>query len=200
MSAQDIYLHLWSAKNDKELENIAYDFSISPLLRIWTLLKLRKNKEAKALFVEIIPAGSDAFDDMLYQELKLFFDFSHIRLPELRERLFVIVERFPFSIWAKIMLAGILGKGQYAYARDLYASVLEICPSNPYALAGYIRTSLYLRENDKALFFLIRLRRTVSSWTLALAEGYIGALFLQPTKLWPADGSLCGCQSGYCSY
>lgn len=154
MSAQDVYLHLWSIRDDKELENIVRDSSISPLLRIWALLKLGRRKEAKALFDKTRPSTNNEFDDMLYQELELFFDLPYLKPPELRKRLSAIVKIFPLSIWSKIMLASMLGKGQYRYARELYVSVMEICPSNLYALAGYIKASLYLQEKDEALSFL----------------------------------------------
>lgn len=155
MKPHDIYQRLWSANDDKEFaQSIIDNPSLSPFLRTWALLKLGKKGEAKANFKNLpLPAG-DELEEMLYEELWLLFNSSNLKPVEFKERLTVIVKRFPYSIWGKITLAHILEAREVAYARDLYTAVLDLCPSNPNATVGFIQASIRLGDQDKAFLML----------------------------------------------
>lgn len=178
MKSQDIYLRLWSAHDgEKFARSLINDFSISPLLRIWGLLKLGKKREARANFKNLSVHTGDEFEEMFYEELYLLFNSSEFKPAEFRERLMSIVKHFPYSIWGRITLARILETRKCAYARDLYTAILELCPSNPHAIAGFIQTSIRLGDKDKARLMLRRIKneRTLAALSI-LRKAYWGTV------------------------
>jgi tetratricopeptide (TPR) repeat protein len=149
MIPQDIYKRLWSA-DEAFARNVLTDASIAPLLRVWALLKLRRIDEAKTVFVQQKYPLDNEFEEMLYKELELLFNFSDLSVSERRKRALSIVEHFPLSIYARLELAATTRKGEYLFARELYNDVLNLCPSNPQALAGIIKAYIYLGNRDQA--------------------------------------------------
>lgn len=169
MTSQDIYLRLWSTNDgEKFAQSLINDFSISPFVRIWALLKLGKKREARASFKGLSVSTGDEFEEMLYKELYLFFNSSKLKPAEFRKCLLSIVKYFPYSIWGRITLARILETRECAYARDLYTAILELCPSNPHAIAGFIQTSIRLGDKDKASLMLRRIKNGHTLATLSV--------------------------------
>lgn len=179
MKPEDIYRHLWSADQGQTFaQSIANNLSFSPFLRIWALLQLGKKKKAKEIFESLQVSPEDVFEKMLYEELWLLFNSSSLKPVEFRERVAFIVERYPYSIWGRITLARILETKEYSYARDLYAAILEICPSNLHAIAGFVQASIRLGDKDKALLMLreSKQKRLLTGLNIA-RKAYWGTIF-----------------------
>lgn len=156
MNHQEIYKHLWRVDDDFA-QSILDDPLILPFLRVWALIKLGKMAEAKRLFDSQEYDANDPFEEMLHQELRLYYDFGHLKTSDLKQQASFIVESFPMSIYAKLELAGM--ERQYARAIELYTAVLEAVPSNPNALAGFIKSNILLRNREKALSVLENIKR-----------------------------------------
>jgi tetratricopeptide (TPR) repeat protein len=151
MTQETIYKDLW-CKDDKFVQKIVADTATPAVLRAMGLFIIREYEKAKGL-VENNPEINP--DDVVYQELKLYFDLSKDKNADLslyKQKAEALIDKAPWLIYARLLLGNILERQKHFEEADKYfREVLASCPSNVVALAGMIRILIHKREFGQAL-------------------------------------------------
>jgi len=159
MNDQEIYRQLWCS-DDAFARMIARDLTVSAFLRVWALIKMGRRGEAKRVFDMYNKLCNEPSEEMFRQELVVFFKISQISEDDLNHITAGVVNRFPWAVYSRLLLGTIAEKKrEYHVASDAYEEVLNICRSNPAALAGLARMSILLKEKERAHSILTQIKR-----------------------------------------
>lgn len=161
MTHETIYKELW-CKDDEFVRKIIADSVASPVLRAMGLFIVREYEKAKVL-IENNPEVSP--DDVIYQELKLYFDLSRDKNRDLllyQQTAETLIDKAPWLIYTRLLLGNIFEQQKRLDdANKRFREVLESCPNNIVAMAGVIRIFIRKHEYRQALSVLQTKSKTV---------------------------------------
>lgn len=172
MQEQEIYWRLLSTGDKDFALYVVQCSSCSPFLKIWALIKLGRKSEAKGLFALQESSNLAPFEEMLYWELRLWFNFGRPDVSTWKQQALTIVNRFPDAIYARLELARFERRSTTAIS--YYEDILKRVPQNLQALTGL--ASRYLYEHDK--------KKAASVLELIKKEGLVSKLSTREKIYW----------------
>lgn len=151
---ESIYQELW-CMDDLSVQKAIMDSAIPPVLRATGLFILRDYEKVKSL----LENSSDiSQDDVVYQELKLYFAISKDKNPDLlsyEQKSKDLIDKAPWLVYARMLLGNILEQQKrFKEANRYFQELFESCPNNIVALTGVIRILMRNHEYEQALSIL----------------------------------------------
>lgn len=172
MQEQEIYWRLLSTGDKNFALHVVQCSSCSPFLKIWALIKLGRKSEAKGLFALQESSNLAPFEEMLYWDLWLWFNFGRPDVSTWKQQAITIVNRFPDAIYARLELARLERRSTAAIS--YYEDILKRVPQNLHALTGL--AAHYLYEHNK--------KKAASVLELIKKEGLVSKLSTRERMYW----------------